>query len=148
VNALPVKVKTLRPEARPPFYASAGAAGADLYACLPEPLVLAPGQRGLAPTGVALEMTESGHAALIFARSGLAARGLALANGVGVVDEDYRGEICVPLVNLGRETITLRSGERVAQMVFVPSRRALFLPEENLTATERGSGGFGSTGKS
>ncbi|MDR1603735.1 MAG: dUTP diphosphatase [Gracilibacteraceae bacterium] len=148
MDELPVRVKILRPEARLPFYASAGAAGADLSACLPEAAVLEPGERISVPTGLALETSESGYAALIFARSGpAAARGLALTNGVGVVDEDYRGEICLLLVNLGQETIILSPGERLAQVVFVPVRRGLFRVEEDLGVTERGNGGFGSTGR-
>ncbi|MDR1960696.1 MAG: dUTP diphosphatase, partial [Gracilibacteraceae bacterium] len=88
MEALPVKVRKLRPEARIPLYATGGAAGADLFACLDEPLVMAPGARARIPTGIALEITETGFAALVFARSGPAHRqGLALTNGVGVVDE-------------------------------------------------------------
>ena len=139
----------LRPECAdlgPPRYASDLAAGADLRAAVPGPLMLAPGARALVPTGLTLEIPP-GFEAQVRARSGLALKkGLALANGVGTIDADYRGEVGVILVNLGAEEVTLRRGERIAQLVVAPVVRALFVRETELNGTARGAGGFGSTG--
>ncbi len=141
-----VNVQLLREGAAAPAYGSAGAAGADLHACLPQPLAIPPGQTALVPTGVAVEIPE-GFAGLVFARSGLATkRNLAPANKVGVIDSDYRGEILVALHNHGGETQTVEPGERVAQLVLTPCLRADFAPVEQLSQTKRGAGGFGSTG--
>ena len=130
----------------PPRYATEGAAGADLRAAVDEPLVVAPGGRALVPTGLTLEVPR-GFEAQVRARSGLAlARGLALANGVGTIDADYRGEVGVIVVNLGEEPVTIRRGERIAQLVVAPVARAAFEAAPELLATERGAGGFGSTG--
>ncbi len=130
----------------PPSYATEGAAGADLKAALDAPLLLSPGERALVPTGLVLEI-PSGFEGQVRARSGLALRcGLALANGVGTIDSDYRGEVRVLLVNLGRDPVTLSRGDRVAQLVIAPVARATFAPAEELARSERGDGGFGSTG--
>jgi len=146
-----VKVKNVTPEpvesCALPLYASAGAAGADLRAYLNEPVVLKPGQRCAIPTGVAIQLPDCDTVALIFARSGLAAKkGVALSNGVGVIDADYRGEIKVLLSNLGTEDVSIAPGERIAQILFVPVRQASFVWADALDVTERGDGGFGSTG--
>ncbi len=143
-----IKVKKLRPGAKLPHRATEGAAGADLCACLEEDLCLAPLQRILVPTGLAIELPGPEVAALVYARSGLALRqGLALANGVGVVDSDYRGELCVPVVNLSNEDIRLQNGERIAQLLITPVALPTFYEAATLGDTARGEGGFGSTGK-
>lgn len=146
---IPVKIKLLREDAKIPAYQTAGSAACDLSACLDEPVTLLPGQSALIPTGIALAPAADGEpaAALIYARSGLAVRhGIALVNGVGVIDSDYRGEIKVGLINLSSEPYTVCSGERIAQMIFTPVRRGVFTEVSELDDTERGSGGFGSTG--
>ncbi|HEV8268448.1 MAG TPA: dUTP diphosphatase [Thermoanaerobaculia bacterium] len=131
----------------PPAYASDGAAGADLRAALPAPLTLAPLERALVPTALTLEIPE-GFEAQVRARSGLALKhGLALVNGVGTIDSDYRGEVGVLVVNLGSEPVTLHRGERVAQLVVAPVARARFEEAPELLSSRRGEGGFGSTGK-
>ena len=139
----------LRPECAdlgPPEYASDLAAGADLRAALETPMTLAPGARAVVPTGLTLEIPP-GFEAQVRARSGLSLKkGLALANGVGTIDADYRGEVGVLLVNLGAEPVTLSRGERIAQLVVAPVVRALFERASGLDGTARGAGGFGSTG--
>lgn len=140
------KVKNKSPEGTIPIYATTGSAGADLFACLENDMVIKPGERVRIPTGIAIELPE-GIAALVFARSGLAdKKGLALSNGVGVIDSDFRGEIMVLMVNLGQEDIIVRHGERIAQVVFINVARASFTEIEELGETKRGMGGFGSTG--
>ncbi len=130
-----------------PLYASTGAAGADLFACLENDLVVKPGERIGIPTGIAIELPGPEIVALVFARSGLASkRGLALSNGVGVVDSDYRGEIKVLVVNLGKEEVIIQNGERIAQMMFINVGQASFIEVQELDTTLRGEGGFGSTG--
>ena len=142
-----VRVKILKWGARLPSYGSAEAAGADLYACLAEPMNIAPGETAFVPTGIALEVPK-GCAGLIYARSGLACkRGLAPANKVGVVDSDYRGEIIVALHNHGQESQTIENGERVAQFVITPVLTPAYEIAEDLSDTARNQGGFGSTGK-
>lgn len=130
----------------PPLYASADAAGADLRAAVKEPLVVAPGARALVPTGLTLEIPR-GFEAQVRARSGLALKkGLALANGVGTIDADYRGEVGVIVVNLGNEPVTIARGDRIAQLVVAPVARAVFTAAGGLDGSARGTGGFGSTG--
>ena len=130
----------------PPLYASPDAAGADLRAAVSEPIVVSPGARALVPTGLTLEIPR-GFEAQIRARSGLALKkGLALANGVGTIDADYRGEVGVIVVNLGDEPVTIARGERIAQLVLAPVARAVFTSAARLEESARGSGGFGSTG--
>jgi dUTP pyrophosphatase len=130
----------------PPAYASDGAAGADLRAALEKPLVVGPGERILVPTGLVLEIPR-GFEGQVRARSGLALKkGLALANGVGTIDADYRGEVGVLVVNLGAEPVTLTRGDRIAQLVIAPVARAIFEKAADLVDTARGAGGFGSTG--
>lgn len=131
-----------------PYYATPGAAGADLYACLENDCILKAGERIGIPTGIAIELPGPHLVALIFARSGLASRqGLSLSNGVGVVDADYRGEIIVLMVNHGQEEVTIHHGDRIAQMLLMPSYQAVFEEVEELEDTERGARGFGSTGQ-
>ena len=130
-----------------PSRATAGSAGMDLCACLDEPVTLAPGEIRLIPTGLTAQTDETDVALLIYPRSGLSTRyGVSLANCVGVVDSDYRGEWSVPLINHGKEPFTVEHGMRIAQLV--PTR--VLFPEvevaEELTETDRGEGGFGSSG--
>ena len=143
-----VKYSVLSPLAKVPAYATAGAAAADLCAALEEPLTIAPMQRVLVPTGLAIELPDAGCVALVYARSGLSIKhGLCMANGVGVIDSDYRGELRVPMVNLSNEPYTIQPGERVAQLCIAPVWQAAFTSADELTDTQRGAGGFGSTGK-
>src|SRR4051812_522547 len=131
-----------------PSPATAGSAGADLRAALAAPLVLAPGERALVPTGLVLEI-PAGWEGQVRPRSGLALRhGLSLLNAPGTIDSDYRGEVGVILANLGREPVTIARGDRIAQLVLAPVARAGFCAAEALAESERGPGGFGSTGRS
>ena len=142
-----IRVKLLKEGARLPTYGSDEAAGADLYACVGEPVTIAPGETAFIPTGIALEVPK-GCAGLIYARSGLACkRGLAPANKVGVVDSDYRGEILVALHNHGRQPHTIEQGERIAQFLITPVLTPAYEAAEELSDTARNTGGFGSTGK-
>ncbi len=142
-----IPVKKLRQGAVLPTYGSACAAGADLYACLDNPAVIEPGQTVFIPTGLAMEI-PAGFAGLIYARSSLGTkRGLAPANKVGVIDSDYRGEIMVALHNHGSSVQTVENSERIAQLVIAPVFTPGFTEVESLSGTQRGAGGFGSTGK-
>lgn len=142
-----ISVKRLHPQAQLPTYGTPEAAGADLYACLEESLVVEPGETVFIPTGLALEVPK-GCAGLVYARSGLACKqGLAPANKVGVIDSDYRGEIRVVLHNHGKTPQTISHGQRIAQLIITPVLTPAYEEAEELTDTGRGSGGFGSTGK-
>ena len=142
-----IRVKKLHENAILPTYGSAEAAGADLYACLDEPVTVAPGATAWIPTGLAMEIPK-GCAGLVYARSGLACKkGLAPANKVGVIDSDYRGPVTVVLHNHGTEPQTIAHGERIAQMVITPVLTPAYEVAEELSDTDRGQGGFGSTGK-
>ena len=141
-----MKIKKLRPNAIIPTYGSSSAAGADLYACLEADAVIEPGKTVFIPTGIAMAVPQ-GYAGLIYARSSMGAkRGLAPANKVGVIDSDYRGELMVALHNHGRIPQTIEPGERVAQFLIMPVITAAFTEVDSLDETERGAGGFGSTG--
>ena len=141
-----VKIVKLQQNAHIPTYGSADAAGADLYACIDEAVTIQPSQTVLIPTGLSMEI-EQGFAGFIYARSGLATkRGLAPANKVGVIDSDYRGQVMVSLHNHTSLPQYVDPGERVAQMVFAPVYQAAFCEVDTLEQTERGTGGFGSTG--
>jgi dUTP pyrophosphatase len=130
-----------------PSYASAGAAGADLRAAVFEPLMIAPGERAAVPTGLMLEI-PAGWEGQVRPRSGLAIKfGLTVVNAPGTIDSDYRGELKVLLVNLGRETVGIARGDRIAQLVAAPAPQVEFAEIELVDDTERGSGGFGSTGR-
>lgn len=130
-----------------PAYASAGAAGADLRAAVAEPLVIAPRARAAVPTGLVLEI-PAGWEGQVRPRSGLAiSSGLTVVNAPGTIDSDYRGELKVLLVNLGADQVTIRRGDRVAQLVMAPVVRAAFATADTLEPTGRGDGGFGSTGR-
>ncbi len=147
-----LKVKPVSPkigkELPLPFYASAGAAAMDLCACMDAPVTIPAGQRVTLPTGIAIALPDAGYVALVFARSGLGIKkGICLSNGVGVIDSDYRGEISVGLFNSSQEPYTVQPGERIAQLAVVPVVQARIQLTDTLDETERGAGGFGSTGK-
>lgn len=142
-----MKFQKLRPGAITPTYGSPEAAGADLYACLDAPVTIAPGETAKIPTGLAMELPK-GYAGLIFARSSLGVkRGLCPANKVGVVDSDYRGEFLIFLYNQSGTPQVVQPGERVAQLVIVPVLQETFEEVDSLEETQRGQGGFGSTGR-
>ncbi|MDR3494277.1 MAG: dUTP diphosphatase [Ancalomicrobiaceae bacterium] len=133
-----------------PRYQTEGSAGLDLLAAVPadQPVVLAPGARGLIPTGLILELPPATEGQ-VRPRSGLAAKhGVTVLNSPGTIDSDYRGEVKVILINLGQEPFTIERGERIAQLVIAPVERAGLVAVETVGASERGSGGFGSTGRS
>ena len=141
-----IKVKKLDERAVLPTYGSDFAAGADLYAVSDCDITIAPAETVLVHTGLSMEIPE-GYAGLIYARSGLASKkGLAPANKVGVVDSDYRGEIQVGLINRGNEPFKVQRNDRIAQMMFLPICHAAFTVCAELDETQRGAGGFGSTG--
>ncbi len=143
-----VKIKILNEKAKIPERATSGSAGADLYACIDEAVTIRPGQLVKIPTGIAIELPSQELAAFLFARSGLGVKhGICLSNGVGVVDSDYRGEICVGLCNVSDEEYTIMPDERIAQMVIMPVFCAEFIQADSLSDTQRGKGGFGSSGK-
>ena len=132
-----------------PTYATAGSAGMDLRACIDEPVTVPAGERAMIPTGLAIALPGAEWVALVYARSGLAIKhGLAPANCVGVIDSDYRGEIVVGLLNSSKEDYTVEPGERVAQLVIMPVAQAEIVVTDTLDETQRGAGGFGSTGRS
>ena len=142
-----VRVKKLHPDAKLPTYGSPEAVGADLYACLESCVTIEPGEVFWVPTGIALEV-PSGCAGLVYARSSMGSkRGLAPANKVGVIDPDYRGEIKVVLLNHSKQTQILEPGERVAQFVITPVLTPAYVEAAELSDTDRGAGGFGSTGR-
>jgi len=145
---VPVKITRLANGADLPLpaYETAGAAGMDLRAAIDDPVTLAPMQRAAIPSGIAIALPP-GYEAQVRPRSGLALRsGIACVNSPGTVDSDYRGEIKVILVNLGQELVTFERGDRIAQLVVAPVARVAWEEAESLDATERGAGGFGSTG--
>ncbi len=143
-----IQVKVINKGSQPlPTYETAHSAGLDLRAALPEAVVLAPGERDLIPTGLFLEI-PLGYEAQVRPRSGLALkRGLTLLNAPGTIDADYRGEVGVIMINLSAEDQRIDPGERIAQLIFAPVTRGEWIEVETLAETERGSGGFGSTGR-
>jgi dUTP pyrophosphatase len=143
-----VKVLDARLRDRLPEYATAGAAGLDLRACLDAPLQLEPGATHLVRTGIAIHIADPGYAALILPRSGLGHKhGIVLGNLVGLIDSDYQGELMVSTWNRGSMPFTLNPLERLAQLVIVPVVQAQFSIVDDFSTSERGAGGFGSTGK-
>ena len=143
-----LKMKKVRENAIIPKRATAGSAGLDLCACIDEPLTVKAGERAVIPSGIAIALESSEVVALVFARSGLAIKhGISLSNSVGVIDSDYRGEICVGIINTSRDDYTVNPGERIAQLVLTPVIPAEPVEVESLDETERGAGGFGSTGR-
>jgi dUTP pyrophosphatase len=143
-----LKVKKVRENAKIPTRATSGSAGLDLYACIDEPITLSKGEKALIPTGIAIGLDDPHYAAFIHSRSGLAIKhGLALLNSVGVVDSDYRGEVCVGIIKLTEEPYTIQPFERIAQMVIKPVELPEIVEVQDLDDTDRGAGGFGSTGR-
>lgn len=131
-----------------PQYATSGSAGLDLRALLDEPLILAPGETKLVRTGLAIHIGNPGYAAMILPRSGLGhKKGIVLGNLVGLIDSDYQGELMISTWNRGKETFTLEPFERLAQLIIVPVVQATFNVVKDFTASTRGEGGFGSTGR-
>ncbi len=142
-----LKIQLLRDGAILPRRATAGSAGYDLHACLEAPVTASPGETVKIPTGLAIDLGSPDHAAFVFARSGLAIKhGLVPANCVGVIDSDYRGEVLVGLFNQSSSPYTINPGDRVAQMVILPVLTPELAVCDSLEATQRGDGGFGSTG--
>ena len=147
-----LKIKYVSPkigkEIPAPFYASAGAAAMDLCACVDGPVTVEPRALVSIPTGIAIALPSAEYVALVFARSGLGIKhGITLSNGVGVIDSDYRGEIRVGLTNLSDTAYTVSPGDRIAQLAVMPVVQARLQVCGSLDETERGRGGFGSTGK-
>jgi dUTP pyrophosphatase len=145
-----LEVKVLDPRIRDnlPHYASPGAAGLDLRACLDAGLTLRPGDSQLVPSGIAIHLGDPGYAALVLPRSGLGARhGIVLGNLVGLIDSDYQGQIFVSVWNRGREAFTIQPMERIAQLVVVPVQQVEFALVEEFEASRRGARGFGSSGR-
>lgn len=131
-----------------PQYATAGSAGLDLRACLDAPLDLSPGQTQLIPTGLAIHLDDPGLAAVLLPRSGLGHKhGIVLGNLVGLIDSDYQGQVMVSCWNRGSTTFRIEPGERIAQLVVVPVVQVDFEVVESFTETDRGAGGFGSSGR-
>jgi len=132
-----------------PDYATGGSAGLDLRACLEAPLTLEPGQTELVPTGLAIHLDDPGLAAMILPRSGLGHKhGIVLGNLVGLIDSDYQGQLFVSVWNRGNAPFTIEIGERIAQLVVVPVVQVAFEPVEEFSPSQRGTGGFGHTGRS
>lgn len=142
-----LKIRKVRENAIIPKRATAGSAGLDLCACIDAPLTLAGGETARIPTGLAIELPSKDYGAFVFARSGLSIKhGIGLLNAVGVIDSDYRGEIQVGVINQIRESYTIELGERIAQLVVMPVCALPVEETDSLGETERGAGGFGSTG--
>lgn len=148
MHRIDVKILDPRLHDSPPHYATPGAAGLDLRACVGETLVIEPGQTTLVPTGIAIHLADPGLAAMILPRSGLGHKhGIVLGNLVGLIDSDYQGEIMVSVWNRGQQAFTLNPLDRIAQLVVVPVLQVAFNVVEAFDESHRGAGGFGSTGK-
>jgi len=148
MKTLDVKILDERIRASLPAYATGGSAGLDLRACLGEPLTLGPGDTVLVPTGLAIHIGDPGYAAMIIPRSGLGHRhGIVLGNLVGLIDSDYQGQLFVSCWNRGREPFVVNPMERIAQLVVVPVMQVRLNVVESFDESDRGAGGFGSTGK-
>lgn len=148
MRRLDVKILDARLRDSLPHYATPGAAGLDLRACTEEPVILAPGQTELVPSGIAIHLGDPSYAAIILPRSGLGHKhGIVLGNLVGLIDSDYQGQIMVSVWNRGQSSFTIQPLERIAQLVIVPVLQVEFNVVEEFAASDRGAGGFGSTGK-
>jgi dUTP pyrophosphatase len=148
MRRLDVKILDSRLRDSLPHYATPGAAGLDLRACIGAPLILVPGQTELVPSGIAIHLGDSRYAAVIVPRSGLGHKhGIVLGNLVGLIDSDYQGQIMVSVWNRGQSSFTIQPLERIAQLVIVPVLQVEFNVVEDFAASERGAAGFGSTGK-
>jgi dUTP pyrophosphatase len=148
VRTLEVKILDERMRGALPRYATAGAAGLDLRACLDAPLSIAPGDSRLVSSGIAIHVGDPGYAAIVLPRSGLGAKsGIVLGNLVGLIDSDYQGPLMISLWNRGKEQFTIQPLDRVAQLVVIPVQQVEFEIVEEFAASTRGAGGFGSTGK-
>jgi len=148
MRQLQVKILDQRMRTMLPHYATAGAAGLDLRACLEKELRLEPGDSRLVSSGIAIHVGDPGYAAIILPRSGLGAKsGIVLGNLVGLIDSDYQGPLMVSVWNRGREPFTVQPMDRIAQLVVIPVVQVEFQVVEEFTASARGTGGFGSTGK-
>ncbi len=149
MRQLDVKILDARLRGSLPHYATAGAAGLDLRACIDAPLDLAPGQTELVPSGIAIHVGDPRYAAIVLPRSGLGHRhGIVLGNLVGLIDSDYQGQVMVSVWNRGQTPFTIHPLDRIAQLVIVPVLQVEFNVVEEFTASTRGANGFGSTGKS
>ncbi len=148
MHRIDVKILDARLRTHMPGYATPGAAGLDLRACLNAPVSLHPGETSLIPSGLAIHLADPGLAAMVLPRSGLGHKhGIVLGNLVGLIDSDYQGQIFVSVWNRGRETFTVQPMERIAQLVVVPVLQVGFNIVEDFAESDRGTGGFGSTGK-
>jgi len=148
MTTIDIKVLDARMAEQLPHYATPGSAGLDLRACLDEPVTLEPGQTFLVPTGLAIHVADPGLAAIILPRSGLGHKhGIVLGNLVGLIDSDYQGQLMVSCWNRGQASFVIQPMERIAQMVIVPVVQAQFRRVDEFGESERGEGGFGSTGK-
>lgn len=148
MNDIKVKIKLLREGVSVPEYATPGSAAVDLRSAADEDITIEPGGKAVIPTGIAIAPETDGVVAILAARSGLSTKhGITLANGIGVIDSDYRGEISASLINRSDTPYTVVQGERIAQLMFVPIMHAAFIEAAELDETSRGTGGFGSTGK-
>lgn len=143
-----LKIKKVKENAKVPNRATSGSAGLDLCACIDEPITLEGGDTAVIPTGIAIALPSADYGAFVFPRSGIAVKhGIGLLNSVGVIDSDYRGEIMVGVINQVKEAYTIQPGERIAQMVIMPVSMMHVEEVTELDDTDRGAGGFGSTGK-
>lgn len=148
MKTIDVKILDARMKDRLPAYATPGSAGLDLRACIDRPLTIEPGQAILVPTGLAIHISDPGYAAMILPRSGMGHKnGIVLGNLVGLIDSDYQGQLMVSAWNRGHAAFTLEPMERLAQLVVVPVLQVELNVVEDFDASERGAGGFGSTGK-
>jgi dUTP pyrophosphatase len=148
MHSIDIRILDERLKSQPPAYATSGSAGLDLRACLEAPIALAPGHTTLVPTGIALHLADPGLAAMILPRSGLGHKhGIVLGNLVGLIDSDYQGQIFVSVWNRGHDSFTIQPMERIAQLVVVPVLQVAFNVVDSFDESERGVGGFGSTGK-
>jgi len=148
MRQLQVRILDERIRSMLPHYATPGAAGLDLRACLPAPLTLAPGESQLVSSGIAIHLGDPGHAALVLPRSGLGSKsGIVLGNLVGLIDSDYQGPLMISVWNRGHASFTIQPLDRIAQLVVVPVVQVQIEVVEDFAASDRGAGGFGSTGR-